>query len=111
MMLAAVPMLLREAAAWVGAIGIVTAGVTAIFTRKPFKWLWGTLVSKPFGGWVQHQVTSSEIGASVLHHLGHNGDSVKLTDRVVRLERLALLQHGQNVIAYGRDDDIDLEED
>jgi hypothetical protein len=105
MILAEVPGLLREAAAWVGAIGIVTAGVTAIFTRKPFRWLWKRVVSDPFGGWVQHQVTSSEIGASVLHHLGHNGDSVKLTDRVVRLERLALLRHGQDVIAYGEEGD------
>jgi hypothetical protein len=110
-MLADVPVILREAAAWIGAIGIVTAGTTAIFTRKPFKWIWRRVVSEPFGGWVQHQVTSSEIGASVLHHLGHNGDSVKLTDRVVRLERLALLQHGHDVIAYGDAPKIDLEED
>lgn len=105
MMLAEVPGMLREAAAWVGAIGVVTAGVTAIFTRKPFRWLWKRVVSDPFGQWVQHQVTSSEIGASVLHHLGHNGDSVKLTDRVVRLERLALLQHGQSIIAYDDEED------
>jgi hypothetical protein len=105
MILAEVPVLLREAAAWIGAIGVVTAGVTAIFTRKPFKWLWRRLVSDPFGGWVQHQVTSSEIGASVLHHLGHNGDSVKLSDRVVRLEQLALLQHGQAIIHYSEDEE------
>jgi hypothetical protein len=90
-MLAAVPQALTELAAWIGAIVVVTGGLTAIFSRKPFKWLGRKLVSEPFGGWVRRQIECSATGKSVAHHLGPNGDTVPMHSRVARLEVVALL--------------------
>ena len=91
MTLAQVPALLSEAAAWIGAIVVITGGMTAIFTRKPFKWLGRKLVSEPFGGWVRRQIETSATGKSVAHHLGPNGDTVPMHKRVAVLEVRALV--------------------
>ena len=45
MMLAKVPTVVTEAAAWIGAMVVIVSGLTLIFTRKPFKWLGRKLVS------------------------------------------------------------------
>ena len=94
MTLAQVPAMLSEAAAWIGAIVVITGGMTAIFSRKPFKWLGRKLVSEPFGGWVRRQIETSATGKSVAHHLGPNGDTVPMHSRVARLEVVALLDEG-----------------
>ena len=91
MTLAQVPAMLSEAAAWIGAIVVITGGMTAIFTRKPFKWLGRKLVSEPFGGWVRRQIETSATGKSVAHHLGPNGDTVPMHKRVAVLEVRALV--------------------
>jgi hypothetical protein len=91
MMLADVPVLVREAAAWIGAIVVIVSGLTLIFTRKPFKWLGRKLVSEPFGGWVRSQIENSKTGKSVAHHLGPNGDTVPMHKRVAVLEVRALV--------------------
>ena len=91
MTLAAVPVWLSEAAAWVGAIVVITGGLTAIFTRKPFRWLARKLVSDPFGGWVRQQIETSKTGKSVAHHLGANGSTPSLHGRVAKLEVRALV--------------------
>jgi|GEM_PF-5620095 hypothetical protein len=95
MMLAEVPGLLREAAAWLGAIGIVTAGVTAIFTRKPFRWLWRRVVSDPFADWTQRQVgeavAASDTAHLVEYHLGPNHGTKAMHARIAALEFRALM--------------------
>lgn len=90
-MIAAVPAVLREAAAWFGAIGIVVGGCTAIFTRKPFKWVWRRLVSDPFGGWVERRVTdgTSDLRNLTQYHLGPNGTTPPIHTRIARLEARA----------------------
>ena len=95
MMLAQVPGVLREAAAWLGAIGVVIAGVAAIvslFTKsKPFRWLGRTLVSDPLSRWFQTQINQSTTGKLVAYHLGPNGTTPALHTRLARLEVRALL--------------------
>lgn len=90
-MTAAVPALLAEAAAWVGAIVVVVSGLTLLFTRKPFRWVGAKLVSEPFGAWVRSQIENSKTGKSVAHHLGPNGDTVPMHKRVAVLEVRALV--------------------
>lgn len=91
MMLAKVPTVVTEAAAWIGAIVVIVSGLTLIFTRKPFKWLGRKLVSEPFGGWVRAQIENSATGKSVAHHLGPNGNTVPMHKRVAVLEVRALV--------------------
>ena len=93
-MFAAVPGPVTEVAAWIGAITVIVGGTTAIFTRKPFRWIGRKLVSEPFGGWVRSQIETSATGKSVAHHLGPNGDTVPMHSRVARLEVVALLDEG-----------------
>lgn len=94
-MIAAVPGLLREAAAWLGAIGVVLASLAAIVglltKSKPFRWLGRTLVSEPFGRWVRHQINDSTTGKLVAYHLGPNGTTPPIHKRLARLEVRALL--------------------
>ena len=106
-MIAQVPSWLRELSAWVGAIVVIVGGVTAIFTRKPFRWLGRTLVSDPFGGWVRKQIETSKTGKSVAHHLGPNGDTIPMHTRVAKLEAQATV--GKWLLEI--DDETDLEED
>ena len=90
-MFAAVPGPLTELAAWLGAIGIILTTLTLIFTRKPFKWLWKTLISQPFGHWVRDQVNNSETGHLVKYHLGPNGTTPPMHRRIAVLEVRALV--------------------
>ena len=90
-MTAAVPTILTEVAAWLGAIGIIVTTATLIFTRKPFKWLWKTLVSVPFGSWVRSQINDSETGKLVKYHLGPNGTTPPVHRRIAMLELRALV--------------------
>ena len=90
-MTAAVPAVVSEAAAWIGAIVVIVSGLTLIFTRKPFRWVGRKLVSEPFGGWVRSQIENSATGKSVAHHLGANGDTVPMHKRVAVLEVRALV--------------------
>ena len=109
-MIANVPTWLRELSAWVGAIVVVVGGITAIFSRKPFKWLGRKLVSEPFGSWVRRQIETSKTGKSVQHHLGPNGDTVPLHSRVAKLEGQAVISQWLADI-NDEDDETILEED
>ena len=93
MTLAQVPALLSEAAAWIGAIVVITGGTTAIFTRKPFKWLGRKLVSEPFGGWVQRRVEdgTKDIRHLTEYHLGPNGTTPPIHTRIAKLEVRAIV--------------------
>lgn len=106
-MIAQVPGLLRELSAWIGAIVVIVGGLTAIFSRKPFKWVGKKLVSEPFGGWVRRQIETSKTGKSVQHHLGPNGDTVPLHTRVAKLEAQSVVKQWLAEI----EDEPDLEED
>ena len=92
-MIAQVPALLREAAAWIGAIVVIVSGLTLIFTRKPFKWVTRKLVSEPFGGWVQRRVEdgTQDIRKRVEFHLGPNGTTPALHTRIAKLEVRAIV--------------------
>lgn len=90
-MFAEVPALLREAAAWIGAIGIVTAGTVGIVTRKPFRWLWRRLVGEPVSDFLQRSINESSTGKLVAYHLGPNGTTPALHTRLSRLEVRDLL--------------------
>ena len=103
-MFAAVPALIAEAAAWVGAIVVITGGLTAIFTRKPFRWLGRRLVTEPLGGWLRHQINTSDTGHLVAYHLGPNDGTPPVHTRIARLEVLSLLRPEDHT-------HIDLEED
>lgn len=92
---AAVPSALSELAAWIGVATVIIGGGVAIFTRRPFKWLWKRLASEPFSAWTQRQIDQGTkqlredvdmIRRVTTHHLGKNGDSPRLTDRVGDLE-------------------------
>lgn len=97
MILADVPPLLREAAAWLGAIGVVVAGLAAIvglFTKsKPFRWVGRKLISEPFGGWVQRRVEdgTSDIRHLTQYHLGPNSGAPPLHTRIAKLEVRAIV--------------------
>ena len=103
-MFAAVPAPIAEAAAWVGAIVVITGGLTAIFTRKPFRWLGRRLVTEPLGGWLRHQINESDTGHLVAYHLGPNHGTPPVHTRIARLEVLSLLRPEDHT-------HIDLEED
>lgn len=92
-MTAAVPALLAEAAAWIGAVVVVVSGLTLIFTRRPFKWLGRKLVSEPFGSWVQRRVEdgTKDIRHLTEYHLGPNGTTPPIHRRIAVLEVRALV--------------------
>ena len=94
MMLAQVPALLREAAAWIGAIVVIVSGLTLIFTRKPFKWIGRKLVSEPFGSWVQRRVEdgTKDLRHVTTYHLGPNGSTPPLHTRIAVLEAQAVIR-------------------
>lgn len=104
-MTAAVPAVVSEAAAWIGAIVVIVSGLTLIFTRKPFKWLGRKLVSEPFGGWVQRRVEdgTQDIRKRVEYHLGPNGTTPALHTRIAKLEVRAIVDAWV--------DDVEAEED
>lgn len=85
-MYAVVPTFINEIAAWVGAIVVISGGLTAIFTRKPFKWLGRRLFTEPLGGWLRHQINTSETGHLVKYHLGPNGTTPPMHRRIETLE-------------------------
>jgi len=93
MMLAKVPTVVTEAAAWIGAMVVIVSGLTLIFTRKPFKWLGRKLVSEPFGGWVQGRVEdgTKNIRHLTEYHLGPNSGAPPLHTRIAKLEVRALV--------------------
>jgi len=93
MMLAKVPTLLSEAAAWIGAIVVVVSGLTLLFTRRPFKWVGRKLVSDPFGQWVQRRVEdgTQDIRHLTEYHLGPNGTTPPIHRRIAVLEVRALV--------------------
>jgi len=101
---AAIPQVVTDAAAWIGAVTVILGGCTAIITRKPFRWLGRKLVSEPFGGWVRRQIEHSATGKSVQHHLGPNGDTIPLHTRVARLEVVALLDESLQAFHNELDD-------
>jgi len=109
MMLAEVPAALREAAAWLGAIGVVIAGLAAVvglFTKsKPFRWLGRTLVSDPMSRWFQAQINQSTTGRLVAYHLGPNGTTPALHTRLARLEVRALLDEWDHPLDLTEDVD------
>lgn len=105
-MFAAVPSWLTEIAAWVGAVTIISAGTTAIITRKPFKWLARTLVGDPLSRWFRHQVAESETGKIVKHHLGKNGSTPSISSRLSRVEVALLIHQGREL--FQTDEDIEL---
>lgn len=94
MMVAKVPTLLSEAAAWIGAIVVVVSGLTLLFTRKPFKWLGRKLFSEPFGGWVQRRVEdgTKDLRHLTTYHLGPNGSTPPLHTRIAVLEAQAVIR-------------------
>lgn len=104
-MTAAVPAVVSEAAAWIGALVVIVSGLTLIFTRKPFKWLGRKLVSEPFGGWVQRRVEdgTQDIRKRVEYHLGPNGTTPALHTRIAKLEVRAIVDAWV--------DDVEAEED
>jgi hypothetical protein len=90
---AAVPLWLSEAAAWIGAVVVIVSGLTLIFTRRPFKWVFRHLFSLPFGGWVQRRVEdgTKDIRHLTEYHLGPNSGAPPLHKRIARLEVRALV--------------------
>jgi hypothetical protein len=90
-MFADVPLIVREAAAWIGAIGVITAGTVGLFTRKPFRWLWARIVTTPASEFLQHAINESSTGKLVAYHLGPNGTTPALHTRLSRLEVRELL--------------------
>jgi hypothetical protein len=105
-MFAAVPVWLTEIAAWVGAITIISAGGTAIVTRKPFRWLGRTLVGDPLSRWFRHQISESETGKIVRHHLGKNGSTPSISSRLSRVEVALLIHQGREL--FTEEEDIEL---
>jgi len=93
MTFAQVPAVLRELAAWIGAIVVIVSGVTLIFTRKPFKWVARKLVAEPFGQWVQGRVEdgTKDIRHLTEYHLGPNGTTPPIHRRIAVLEVRALV--------------------
>ena len=106
-MFAEVPALLREAAAWIGAIGIVTAGTVGIFTRKPFRWLWRRLLGEPVSDFLQRSINESSTGKLVAYHLGPNGTTPALHTRLSRLEVRDLLNTDLGALYEYEDDEGD----
>jgi len=109
MILAEVPAVLREAAAWLGAIAVVIAGCAAIvglFTKsKPLRWLGRTLVGEPLSRWFQKAVNESATGKLVAYHLGPNGTTPPLHTRLSRLEVRDLLTPADFGAMYDYDED------
>ncbi|MFZ4431673.1 MAG: hypothetical protein ACOYOQ_00600 [Microthrixaceae bacterium] len=115
MFASAVPQWLTDTAAFVGACTIIFGGVTAVVTRKPFRWVWRRLVSEPFGTWFKHrsieaneplakaiEATSlalSEHREYVAYHLGPNGETTPVHQRLKRLE----YAHAEAINALGED--------
>lgn len=96
-MFAAVPAWLTELAAWVGAITIIGTGTMAIISRKPFRWLGRTLIGDPLSRWFRHQVSESETGKIVKHHLGNNGTTPSISSRLSRVEVALLVHQGREL--------------
>lgn len=86
-MIAAVPSILQEIAAWIGVLTIVLGGGAALLTRKPVRWVWTRLVAGPFGEWVKRTVADSPTGQLVAYHLGPNGETPPIHSRLRRLEQ------------------------
>ena len=105
-MFAAIPQTVTDAAAWIGAVTVIAGGCTAIVTRRPFRWLWRTLVSDPLSRWFRHQVAESETGKLVKYHLGPNGTTPAVHLRLSRLEIAALLD--REMAAF---DDMETDDD
>lgn len=94
-MIAEVPAVLREIAAWIGVLTIITVGISGVFRFKAFRWAWKQLVSDPIREWQQKTLVDSAIGRSVLHHLGPNGDTPSITRRLSRVEVALLIDQGR----------------
>lgn len=94
-MIAVIPQWLSDAAAFIGAVTVIAGGITAIITRKPFRWVWRTMVAEPFAHWFRaRSVEANEQLASALeehrkyvrYHLGPNGDVKPVHVRLRNLE-------------------------
>jgi hypothetical protein len=105
-MFGAIPVWLTELTAWVGAITIIGTGTTAIITRKPFRWLGRTLVSDPLSRWFRHQITESDTGKIVAHHLGKNGSTPSISSRLSRVEVALLVHQGRELFATDEDTEL-----
>lgn len=101
-MIAEVPAFLREVAAWIGVLTVIVVGVSGIFRFKAVRWAWKQLVSDPVREWTQRTLVESEIGRSVLHHLGPNGDTPSISRRLSRVEVALLINQGRD--AFRHDD-------
>lgn len=101
-MIAAIPQILSDTAAFIGATTVILGGITAIVTRRPFKWLWRTVVSDPFGHWFHQRsieankplIAAIEENREALeqhreyvqYHLGPNGETRPIHVRLQHLE-------------------------
>lgn len=98
-MIAAVPPLITDIAAIVGALTVIAGGTAALAKFPPCRWLLRTLVMEPFGKWFRSEVAEAvaDIRESadatshlVRYHLGSNDSTMPWHERLSRLE----VKHG-----------------
>lgn len=122
-MYSAVPTLLVDLGTLAGVFTAVTVATAILWKTPPIKWL-RARISESAGTWIKAKFTEAaevlidpikvmqdvmkddltEIKRVVHHHLGHNGDSPKLHDRVESMEKVL---HGQEVRWIQDDADAD----
>jgi hypothetical protein len=93
-MLADVPAIVREAAAWIGALTVIV-GALVVVARRPARWLWRRTVVVPFSEWTQRQVGAAVAASDTAHlveyHLGPNDGTKPVHARLAALEFRALM--------------------
>lgn len=108
-MIAAVPGLLTDAAAIVGAFTVIVGGLAAMWKVPPVRWVIRTLIVVPLGSWFRGEVSEAteDIRASadetahlVTYHLGTNDTTMPWHERLSRLEA----KHGLEPVQQQTDD-------
>lgn len=98
-MIAAIPPLLTDVAAIVGALTVIAGGTAALAKFPPCRWLLRRLVVEPFGDWFRGEVAEATADISrsatatahlVQYHLGSNDTTMPWHERLARLE----IKHG-----------------
>lgn len=102
-MIAAAPQVLVDAAAIIVALAAIVTGLVAIAKFPPTRWLVKNALVDPVGEWVIRLVSSvtDPIWERIKYHLGTNGDTMPIHERIARLEQA----HGLEPVQQHPEDD------
>lgn len=88
LLLSVMPQFIDQIAGWVVAIGIIFGASWLAPVRKVYFWIWRTLVSDPFSKFMEKTIVSATQPHNdyVRYHLGPNGSTKPVHQRLVDLE-------------------------